>query len=75
MARRVGVLQGHISKLEGSDPKISISLALEIEKQTRGEVPLEVWPQFAALKSRGRDLPQIQGDDEFCNHDESAGAA
>lgn len=51
-AERVGMTQGNVAKLCGAAPKLSIETALKIERVTGGSVPLEAWPQFAALSSR-----------------------
>lgn len=45
-AKRVGTTQANISKLCGSDPKISTDLAVKIATATGGSVPITVWPKF-----------------------------
>ena len=55
-AAKVGTTQANISKLCGSEPRISTDMALKIEAATGGEVPLESWPQFAALAGRRQQV-------------------
>lgn len=42
-ARRVGLTQGHVSKLCGLTPRISLSAAGRIERATDGLVPIAIW--------------------------------
>lgn len=52
-AAEIGVTQGAVSKLcSHANPRISMETAIKIERVTRGLVPLESWPKFAALANR-----------------------
>jgi len=51
-AERVGVNQATISKLCGMKPQISADLAVKIERETAGAVPVESWPNFEPLLHR-----------------------
>jgi len=52
-AARVGCRQGTISRLCRDVPgHCSLALALRIEAETGGAVPVETWPRLAALADR-----------------------
>jgi DNA-binding transcriptional regulator YdaS (Cro superfamily) len=51
-AALIGVNQATVAKLCGDKPKLSIATAIDVEKATAGNVPVEVWPQFEALAHR-----------------------
>lgn len=55
-AKKAEMTQGNVSKLCGNSPKISKEVALDIERLTGGDVPIEVWPQFNFIASLRHDL-------------------
>lgn len=52
-AADIGVSPALISRFLSGGRGPSLDTALRIEQTTKGAVPLEAWPSFAALKSRG----------------------
>ena len=52
-AARLNVDQSTVSKLCDTRPRLSLNLALKIERETEGAVVVESWPQFRALRGRG----------------------
>ena len=53
-ARRLGVAQSHISRLCRAAPTLSPELALRIDAETSGRVPVGVWPQYKPLFDHSR---------------------
>ena len=60
-ARQIGTSQANISKLCGENPHISLEMAIQIEVATGGQVPIEIWPNFALLKTRAERLASVAG--------------
>lgn len=58
-AERIGVLQATVSKLCGDDPAISAEMAVKIERETGGIVPVESWPKFRPLLHRASAAPTM----------------
>lgn len=56
-AVRFGTTQANVSKLCGKNPPISAEMAVKIETATKGAVPVEIWPRFAALNGRAYPRP------------------
>ena len=58
-AERVGKTQATISRIVNGDAQPSLDLALSIQRETGGRVPVWSWAAFAALKPNGAssDVP------------------
>jgi len=51
-AERIGVTQGAVSMMCRDKPRLSLDVAVKIERATRGAVPVEEWPHFRILTKR-----------------------
>ena len=62
-AARLGISCGFLSEIVHQKKQPGLHLAVRIERETNGDVPVESWPQFAVLLDRhSKDTPDFSQD-------------